>query len=108
MLLAIVAFDFAATSSVPFLTMAAAKNTSASKGKGSSPTTGSRSHSTKKALLTFKKTASPVSVKDSRCVDIMFEIFKAYDERSHVCCFYLRNGQTDGFSKPINDAITSG
>jgi len=108
MLPAIVAFVFAATS-VPFWTMAATKNTSANRGKGSPPTTtaASRGHS-KKASPTFKKTASPVSVKDSGCVDIMFEIFKAYDEKSHVCCFYLRKGQTDGFSKPINDAITSG
>jgi hypothetical protein len=52
----------------------------------------------KSASPTFKKSASPVSVKDSGCVDIMFEIFKAYDGKAHVCCFYLQKGLTDGSS----------
>jgi hypothetical protein len=62
----------------------------------------------KPASPMFKKSASPVSVKASGSVDIMFELLMAFDGKSHVCTFHLKKGQTDGFSKPLNDAIQSG
>ena len=86
--------------------MAVPKNASANKCK-SSPPTGSWIHKKSALPVFFKKSASSVSVKDSGFVNIVIKIFKACDG-SHVCSFHLRKGQNDGFSKAINDAISSG
>jgi hypothetical protein len=97
--------------------MAASKSASGAKNKGDaaaaknqgSPPAAGSSHIHKKSTSPmFKKLTSPVPVKDSRCADVMFKIFKSCDGKSHVCSFHLQKGQTDGFSKPINDAIRSG
>jgi hypothetical protein len=76
---------------------------------GTSSSKGAKTRGHKKpASPIFKKSPSPVSVKTSGGVDIMFELLRAFDGKSHVCTFHLKKGQTDGFSKPINDAIQSG
>jgi hypothetical protein len=80
----------------------------AAKNQGSPPAAGLSGIHKKSTSPMFKKSTFPVLVKDSGCVDIMFEIFKSNDGKSHACSFHLQKGQTDGFSKPINDAITSG
>jgi hypothetical protein len=100
-LLAILAAVYA-----PLWKMAASKPKS--KGKSGANKKSASPIFKKSASPIFKKSDSPVSVKDSGCVDIMYEILKAYDGKAHVICYHLRKGATDGFSKPINDAIASG
>jgi hypothetical protein len=77
---------------------------SSSGGKRKSPPGNKSSGAPKKAPSLFKTTSAPMSLKASTDVDIKFERVKG----SHLTIWYLQKGQTDGYSKPLNDAIESG
>jgi hypothetical protein len=81
------------------------KKQSSSPSKRNSPPAKSKSGSpSKKAGSPFKTTFAPLSLRGSTDVNIMFERING----AHLTIFYLQKGQTDGFSKPLNDAIVSG
>jgi hypothetical protein len=77
---------------------------SSSTNKKNSPAGKSSGQAKQPSSPIFKTTSTPLSLKGGTDINIMFERING----SHLTVFYLQRGGTDGYSKPINDAIASG